>query len=358
MSAYPQGVGRMKVLITPRHEGENPYDKALVAALVQRGVRVDFPRTKSPLSLWRAVRECGKPDIIHLQRIHSSFVKSSWILSVLNTILFFVQWLTLRILGVKFVWTIHNLVNHENHKAGWELFWDRALAHIADGLIVHCDSVVQLVASTYRIAAARIRVVPQGNYLGWMPAALPRQDARVSLQLPLDRKILLFFGGVRRYKGVGQLLATFEKLDLKDTLLVIAGEPSPKSFGAQIAQQAKTNPFVILNLRQATLVNYLSACDVAVLPYVDSLTSAAIMMAATYERPIIAPRLGCMCEFPAEAGIFYDPADPNGLETAILASMSDALELRGAASRKFVDAFPWDYVAKRTIAVYESSLRH
>jgi glycosyltransferase involved in cell wall biosynthesis len=166
---------------------------------------------------------------------------------------------------------------------------------------------------------------------------------------------------VRRYKGVGQLLATFEKLNLKDTLLVIAGEPSPKSFGAQIAEQAKTNPFVILNLRQATnqeLVNYLSACDVAVLPYVDSLSSGAIILAGTYERPTIAPRLGCMCEFPAEAGIFYDPADPNGLETAILASMSDALELRGAASRKYVDAFPWDYVAKRTIAVYESALSH
>ena len=53
---------------------------------------------------------------------------------------------------------------------------------------------------------------------------------------------------------------------------------------------------------------YLLACDVVVLPYAESLTSGAAVLALGYGRPVIAPKLGYLCDLiDDEYGILYNP---------------------------------------------------
>lgn len=349
----------IKVIIVPRHEGENPYDKALAASLRELGVEVCLPKSKPPFLFWNAVRACGKPDIIHLQRHHGLFVKRSWGLSILSTALFFLQWLTLRLLGVRFVWTVHNLINHENVRADWELFWDRILARIADGILVHCKAVIPIVAKTYGIPPERLGVAQHANYTGWMPPAVSREQARQELGLPQDQTILLFFGAVRKYKGISHLIDVVDKMNLGRTRLLVVGKPFPADVGAQLEAQAKHSPQIQLHLEEATnaeLVQYICASDLVILPYVDSLTSGAILLAATYARPVVAPKLGCMCEFPSGAAELYEPTEPDGLERAMRVALGSSLSETGAAAKAYADTLSWSKMAQQTLRGYERAL--
>jgi len=58
----------------------------------------------------------------------------------------------------------------------------------------------------------------------------------------------------------------------------------------------------------------MNACDVCVLPYRDSTTSGAAVLAFSFGKPVIAPAMGSFLELVADGrGIAYDPAESDGL---------------------------------------------
>lgn len=352
----------MKVITTPHGGDTNPYQKLLASSLEALGLRVQLARSSRRFfSLWGLVLEYGRPDVIHLQWHHKYFKGRSLPWAMLRTALFYLQWLTLRLLGVRFVWTVHNVVNHEKHQAGWELLACRLLARVADGIIVHCAVARPIVAAAYRIAPERLHVVPHGHYADWYPPAPPKEEARRTLGLSADARIVLFSGQVRSYKGLDRLLETFATLEDESVRLILLGEPRPASLGRSLSAQAAADPRVVTCFEfidNDRLINYLGACDLVALPYGASLTSGAAVLAASYGRPALVPRLGCMSEFPPEAAILYDPEAPDGLRMALEYALSAPLEVMGAAAKSYIEQFPWSLVAARTLAVYYSALAH
>ena len=352
----------MKVIITPHGGDTNPYQKLLASSLEAFGLKVQLARSSHRFfRLWGLVLENGWPDVIHLQWHHKFFKGRSLPWAVLRTALFYLQWLTLRLLGVRFVWTVHNVVNHEEYQAGWELLACRLLARVVDGVIVHCAAAVPTIAAAYRVAPERLRIVPIGHYADWYSPASPKEEARRMLRLAADARIILFFGQVRSYKGLDRLLETFATLEAENVRLILLGEPKPASLGRSLSAQAAMDPRVVTCFEfidNDRLINYLNACDLVVLPYEDSLTSSAAVLAASYGRPPLMPRLGCMSEFPPEAAILYDPEMRDGLRIALKYALSAPLEEMGAAAKRYIEQFPWSLVAARTLAVYCAALAH
>ena len=166
------------VTLLPSHGGENPYLRLLARALEAVGVRVHLDEMHRFAMLWAAVLKHGKPDLIHLQWQHAFFTARSLSLAMVRTVEFFLQWLTLRLLGVRFVWTVHNLVSHERQQAAWELRACRLLARAVDRMVVHCDVAAPIVASAYRVYAEHVSVVPHGHYGDWYPAPIAKEEAR------------------------------------------------------------------------------------------------------------------------------------------------------------------------------------
>jgi beta-1,4-mannosyltransferase len=348
----------MKVLIMSDRLSGNPYLQLLVASLQTAGLVVHSARP-ARFIFWQAVIEHGRPDVIHLQWQHAYFIRGSLPLAILRTILFFLQWLTLRVFGIRFVWTVHNITNHEKHKYGWELFACRVLARVVDGIIVHGPGAVPLVARAYGIDPKRISVVPHGHYAGWYPPGLTKKEARGTLKLPVEPRIFLFFGYVRAYKGLERLLDTFAAFGSEDVRLILLGKPQSVDLGQVLSAQAAADWRVETHFEFTTpdkLITYISACDLVVLPYEDSLTSGAAILAASCGRAVLVPQIGCLGDFPPEAAIFYDPEMANGLERALDQAMSAPLETMGAAAKTYIEQFPWSVVASKTVALYRSVL--
>jgi glycosyltransferase involved in cell wall biosynthesis len=347
----------MKIVIAPSAGKRNPYQSLLVSSLERSGVEVRWPR--GFFLPWPQMFRHGLPQVIHLQWHHLYF-RSKWLPeAMLRTGLFFGQWLILRRLGVRFVWTVHNLVNHERYQVGWELFACRLLARLVDRIIVHCKAVRSTVSAAYRVSPEKIRVVPHGHYVDWYPPPLSRDVARARLGLANDHRIFLFFGQVRRYKGLDRLLTDFAALPAGDVRLILVGEPRPKSLGDQLEAQAAADPRVVTEfafIDDERLVAYLCACDLVVLPYRDSLTSGAAVLAASYGRPVLIPCLGCMQEFPVEAAILYDPDQADGLHRALGQALSAPLAGMGSAAKTYIEQFPWSLAVAETFEVYRSVL--
>ena len=271
----------------------------------------------------------------------------------MKTMQFLIEVVILRMLGVRFAWTVHNVLHHERHRPGWELRACRLIARVVDAIIVHCPAVVPTVAAAYRISPQRLSVVPHGRFNGRVD--LQRDEARRQLGLAPHGRILLFFGWVRRYKGIDQLLRAFAELDSRTTKLIILGTPVPASLGEELTALAAADPRVETQfefVEDSRLDLYIRASDVVVLPYRDTLTSGAAIHAASSGRPFVAPRNGCMRDFPDSAAILYDPEEPDGLRTALRRAVFEPVEAMGEAARAYMDEFPWTLSGVRTAEVY------
>lgn len=350
----------MKVLLVTGYPVvTNPYTELLVDALRARGIDLEVSEGRGRLQLLRATLRHGRPHIVHLQWHHPFFTARTLPRAVARTLFFWAEWMLLRLLGSKLVWTVHNVVNHDRWQERWELRADRVAARAAAALIVHCDAAVATVAAAYGITPGRIRVVPHGHYVGRYPEAPDRDDARRALGLPCEAKVLLYFGQIRKYKGLDQLLDAFATLEGATVRLVLLGRPHSAELGQAIAARAAEDPRVSTRFGFAPddeLTRHLAACDVVVLPYKDSLTSGAAILAASYGRAILAPALGCVGEFPADAAILYDPREPDGLRRALKQVILVPLDGMGEAARRYIERFPWSLVAQQTEAVYRGVL--
>jgi glycosyltransferase involved in cell wall biosynthesis len=350
----------MRVIVTPYGGDDNPYLKLLATALEDAGLDVHLA-SLSFLPLWGAVLRHGWPDVIHLQWQHRYFVvrKEPWTWigwAVLRTLSFFLQLLTLRLLGIRFVWTVHNIVNHRGLHAKWELSACRLLARLVNGIIIHCDRVRPTVAAAYDVAPDRLHVVPHGHYADWYPPSRNKREARRMLALSDNAPVFLFYGLVKEYKGLDRLLKAFAALRDQTARLVLLGKPSPQSLGHHLAKEAAADDRVTVCFEfipNDRLVAYIGACDLVVLPYERSLTSGAGILAASYSRPILAPDEGCVGEFPAEAAILYDPAKPDALPRALEQALSAPLPLMGTAAKRYVEQFSWSLVATETSKLYQ-----
>jgi glycosyltransferase involved in cell wall biosynthesis len=179
------------------------------------------------------------------------------------------------------------------------------------------------------------------------------------LNIPADAPAFLFFGQVRPYKGVENLIEAFSTLQGAQLRLVIAGEPKPQALERSLSAQAKTDSRITTHfgfVPDDQIPVYLNACDLVVLPYLDSLTSGAAVLAMSYGRAVCAPQLGCLKELPPETAILYDSRQPDGLQSALEKALSAPLAEMGRAANAYISQFPWSLTAAPIVSVYQQAV--
>ena len=144
-------------------------------------------------------------------------------------------------------------------------------------------------------------------------------------QQVLDRKVLLFFGLIREYKGLDLLLEAMTLLDGSYTL-VVAGE----CYGSfdryrQIIDSERFAPIrnnLILNDRyipDKDVKVYFSAADLSVLPYRSATQSGISSISWNFDVPLITTPVGGLIESVGEAGtgLLAESISPEGIAQAI-----------------------------------------
>lgn len=333
------------------------YRNELVDALEARGVEV---RTSSGLfRIVGGIRRDGVPDVLHLHFMHRHIVHENPLVALLFGVRFLLELLVARAAGVTVVWTVHNLTGHESPVPRAEIVVRHLVCWLCDSIIVHCDTAADLVTARYRLpshVASRLTTVPHGNYLPRYPDDVTRAEARADLDLASDDRVFLFFGHIRPYKNVDELIQVFRRLDLDGATLLVAGNPLDDDIERTITELCADEPRIRATLEfipDEDVQYYFRAADVVVLPFEDSLTSGSVILGMTFARPVVAPTVGCVRELLDSRGGFpYDPDDPDGLVRALERAATADLTGMGETNFERVRPLDWDVIAGRTIDVY------
>jgi beta-1,4-mannosyltransferase len=351
----PQKSTVKKVVFRPWWN-DNPYQQLLANHLEVLGVEVRKVGIQTHLPI-----HGGKPDVIHLHWLHPFFLPPKPTTSVESLLRFLVGLSLLKLMGVKIVWTAHNLKDHDNRNPLADKICTRAVVRMADRIIAHSETAKRETLQAFSIRNSRkVAVVPHGNYVGSYENTISRAEARTQLCLPESSLVLLFLGSIRPYKGVLELIRTFQQLQHPDLRLVIAGKLPDDATEATIKAAIAHHPtihFIPGFVPDEDIQVYMNACDAVVFPYKDILTSGAVLLAMSFGRACIAPRLGAIAEALDDTGsVLYDPQSPTGL----LQAMQDAVQRQsdlsqmGHHNRQRADLWSWSSVAEQTLRVYQS----
>lgn len=152
-----------------------------------------------------------------------------------------------------------------------------------------------------------------------------KTEARKRLQLTESDRIILFFGFIRKYKGLDLLLQAMGDVRIRQQQikLLIAGEfyEDEKPYHDRI-QQLQLSDTVLLHthfISDSEVKYYLCACDCIVQPYRHATQSGVTPLAYHFERPMIVTNVGGL---PAlvphlKSGLVCEP-DPKQIADAIL----------------------------------------
>lgn len=127
-------------------------------------------------------------------------------------------------------------------------------------------------------------------------AILPKAEAREHLGLNPDEKIVLFFGFIRKYKGLDLLLEAMSHLKTDPIRLLVAGEfyEDEKPY-LELVEKFGLNDTVILRtqfIADSEVKYYLSAADAVIQPYKNATQSGVTPLAYHFEKPMVVTNVG------------------------------------------------------------------
>ncbi len=341
----------LRILADPafRTRRRNPYNWLLYTALARLGATVDeYTRA-------RAFR--GGYDIVHLHWPEHRLHERSRLMAIKRTLNLALGLAWARARGARVVWTMHNLRSHDDvypliERTLWRL------------VIPQLDGVISLSADGVALARARFPmlarvpsfVIPHGHYRGVYPNEVGRAEARRRLGIAAEAPVAAFVGQVRAYKNVAGLIAAFRALRRPDAILLVVGRPDPPALEGQLRQLAGSDERVRLHLRfleDEDLQVYLNAADLVVLPYRQVLNSGSALLALSFDRPVLVPRLGALEELQRTVGDEW-VRTYRGAFTADALDEALAWALARRAGPAPLDGLAWEGIGEATLAAFES----
>jgi glycosyltransferase involved in cell wall biosynthesis len=216
--------------------------------------------------------------------------------------------------GTKVVFICDNVIPHER-RPGDRLF-TRYAFRAADGFIVQSRAVERDLLTLF--PGARYEYVPHPVYHGF-GSAVPPGEARLRLGISAQH-VLLFFGYVRKYKGLGVLLDAIALLRGRlDLVLLVVGEfyDDEQTYRERIRRLGLETMVTVRSdyVPNEEVKYYFSAADAVVLPYTSATQSGIAQIAYNFDLPVIATNVGGLSEVvrEGETGLLVAPNDPPAL---------------------------------------------
>jgi D-inositol-3-phosphate glycosyltransferase len=220
-----------------------------------------------------------------------------------------------------------NVLPHERRPG--DVMFTRYAFRSVDGFIVQSDAVEEELVGFWK--GARYRNTPHPLYTIF-GEPIDRIEARQRLGITAPR-VLLFFGYIRKYKGLDILLDALARLPREINVhLLVAGEfyDSEQKYREQIKALHLEDQ---VTLRSDYLPNeevpaYFSAADAVVLPYRSATQSGIAQIAYNFGTPVIATNVGGLSEvvLHERTGLVVPPENPAALAEAITRFYADGRE--------------------------------
>lgn len=246
----------------------------------------------------------------------------------------------------------HNVVEHEH--APWKALLSKLALSTGDFYIVHSQSDYENLKRMLPDAKVTMSLHP--TYEVFNQQSTPKEEARKKLNIDQKfKKILLFFGIVRPYKGLRYLIEAMPKIisELPDLCLIIAGEfwKDKGNYLKSIEARCLNSNIMIFDdyIPNEEVSTYFSVADLVVLPYVSATGSGVTQIAFGSKKPVVATSVGDLPSAIEDGrrGLVVPPRDPISLSEAVIKCFSNNL-LESFVKNIEADQylFSWDNLIK------------
>jgi beta-1,4-mannosyltransferase len=262
----------------------------------------------------------------------------------------------LRADGTRIAWTVHNVVPHETATAEIASRAYQGVIDHADVVHHHCPASEATLRARYRIPDGQKHVVvPHGHYASYANDMTPA-GARRSLGIDPSRFVFLHFGQIRDYKGVDIVEYAFRRLRSGRKHLVVAGGVNlslsrlDRARDFALRRLSRRRTYALDSIRNDDVQRYFLSCDAVVLGHTSGLNSGVAVLAMTFGKPVIGPRLGCIEWVLAQgSNLLYDSGDAGALQRAMDEAMRLDLEAVAAVNRRVTAGWTWEAIAARVL---------
>ena len=325
---------------------QNPYQVLLKRELNALDVRVIG---NPPLSLMRILLGRDGLDVVHVHWPHGLYKTTGQFLHAVAVLVAY------RLRRNNIVWTVHELEAYETKHPRRDDWFRSVVMRWARRLIVHGEATRRELVQQHGYARP-IDVALHPAYIDFYRDEVSAPQARRRLGLPADARVFLYFGYIKPYKGVEDLLQAFRLLDDPRAVLLVVGRPLDSAIERAVQAMAAADPRVHTVLGYVPdddVQLYFRSADVVVLPFRRTQTSGSLMLAMSFGRAIVAPAIATLPEYiDADSAIFFDPEDPQGLGAALRQAAAADTERLGASARRRAETLDWAAMARVHAEVY------
>lgn len=284
----------------------------------------------------------GRFDVFHVHWPEVTIRGRTRLRTLARRLLFVLLLLRIRLTGRGLVRTLHNVAPHE--RGPWS---ERAVLKLCDRWTT---AWITLTPLTERPTDAPATTIRHGHYRDWF--------AGHELPPPVTGR-LLYFGLIRRYKGVLELLDVFSGAPQAAITLAIVGRAADADLADAIRLGCDTDDRIAAILDYVpddVLAHEIGQAELVVLPHREMHNSGSALLALSLERPVLVPATAVNAALAEEVG-------PGWVQTFQAPLTVDAIEAALADSRSARNVKPdlslreWDQVASQHLSVYRKAVR-
>jgi len=279
-----------------------------------------------------------KPDVVHLTTSHL----------IINLTIFL-----LKLKKYPIVLTKHDPVLHVDP------YLEEVIGNLLDSILIKPNKIIvhsrkhKNILSNRGVPPKKIAVIPHGDYSFF---------ANYRKRVPTEKSSILFFGHIRKYKGLEYLIKAVPLIskEIPDLKVIIAGDGDFSKYSKLIDDHSK---FEIYNrfISDEMVSELFQRAEILVLPYIEATQSGPLHIACAFKKPVVATTVGAIPEVveDGKTGLLVPPKNPKALADAIIKLLKDdnlRKEMGENAYKKMKEELSWDKIAEKTIEVYKEAI--
>lgn len=248
----------------------------------------------------------------------------------------------------------------------WLQRFDRALRQAAE-VIVPSDATRKDLIELYPVDPERVTVIHHGVDRERIRPAPEGEVERVRERYGVDRRYLLFLGGLEPRKNLPRLVRAHARSGV-DAVLVIAGasvswnpegrEQLERALGS-LSDDARRRVILTGYLGTRDKAALLTGAEALVFPTMYEGFGFPLLEAMACGTPVLTSNVSSLPEVAGDAALLVDPLDEDAIASGIGRVLSDAA-FRGRlieAGNRRIDRFSWDDSARKHADVLHRAAR-
>jgi glycosyltransferase involved in cell wall biosynthesis len=194
--------------------------------------------------------------------------------------------------STKVIAIVDNMIPHE--KRFGDVLFTKYFANSVDGFLTMSNKV----NNDVRVFSKKPTLVSPHPIFDHFGSPITKEDARKKLNIPNDQKLILFFGFIRKYKGLDLLLKAMatDEIKLAGIHLMIVGEfyEDATPYQELINTLGIKDKIHIVEgfIEDKEVKHYVCSADFIIQPYRNATQSGVTPLAYHFEKPMLVTNVG------------------------------------------------------------------